>query len=282
MAVRAIVGSRVIRPITSAANAWTSALTRIALPSGTPSTVACRNRARNDSPAASDHTIVDRRATGMPSIAARSPRSAAARTARPVWVAPRNRATPTIASGATMAAIRSLALSTTEPISNVQSNGAAMRSDAALRPQSRGVMIASTTRSVAMPIVATVSTRRDALRKRRTSATSTTAPSTQRADQTDAEPEPVRPAPEHDEADGEGDGRRAEVGLGEVDDTVGAVDERQADGQQRGQHPEHDAAQPEAERHAEEDELDGEDRRRRGDRRSDDREPRSGARRGST
>ena len=85
-----------------------------------------------------------------------------------------------------MAAIRSLALSTTEPISNVQSNGAAMRSDAALRPHSRGVMIASTTSSVAMPIVATVSTRRGALRKRRTSATSTTAPSTS---------EPTRPMP---------------------------------------------------------------------------------------
>ncbi len=47
-------------------------------------------------------------------------------------------------------------------------------------------MIASTTRSAAIPIVATVSTRRDALRNRRTSATSTTAPSTT---------EPIRPMP---------------------------------------------------------------------------------------
>ena len=35
-------------------------------------------------------------------------------------------------------------------------------------------------------------------------------------DEPDGEAEPVRPPPEHDEADGEGDGRRAEVGLGEA------------------------------------------------------------------
>ena len=95
----ATVGNRFMRPMTSAASACTSAVTRMALPSGTPSTVDCRKRARKDNAAAIIHTIVESRATGMPSIAARSPRSAAARTARPVLVAPRKRATAIMARG---------------------------------------------------------------------------------------------------------------------------------------------------------------------------------------
>ena len=149
--------------MTSAASAWTSALIRSALPSGTPSTPLCSQRARNESPAASDQTIVDSRPTGMPSIAARSPRSAAARIARPVRVAPRNQATNAIAAGATIAATRSLALSTTPSTSKRQSRGTEIRSAANSRPHSRGVTIASATSSDVTPIVATVSTIRDAL-----------------------------------------------------------------------------------------------------------------------
>ena len=177
-AVRAMVGSRVIRPITSAASAWTSALIRSALPRGTPSTPLCSQRARNESPAASDQTIVDSRLTGIPSIAARSPRSAAARIAKPVRVAPRNQATNAIAAGATIAATRSLAFSTTPSTSKRQSRGTEIRSAANSRPHSRGVTIASATSSDVTPIVATVSTIRDARRKRRMTATSTAAPST--------------------------------------------------------------------------------------------------------
>ena len=77
----------------------------------------------------------------MPSIAARSRRSAAALTASPVRVALRNTATKTMAAGATMAAIRSLALSTTEarPSKRPVEPGAVMRSEGGVAsPQPRG------------------------------------------------------------------------------------------------------------------------------------------------
>ena len=60
-------------------------------------------------------------------------------------------------------------------------------------------------------------------------------------------------------------GRAAEVGLGEVDDPVGAVDEGEPDGEERGEHAEHDAAQPQPEGHPEEHELHRQDHRRSGD-----------------
>ena len=97
-----------------------------------------RNRARNESPAAIAHTSVDSQATGMPSICARSLCSAAPRTAVPSRVRPRNSATATIAIGATIRAIRSLALRMNVPIVSFQSNGGGMRCEVArLAPHAR-------------------------------------------------------------------------------------------------------------------------------------------------
>ncbi len=73
-----------------------------AAPSGTPSTPARRNRARNDNPAAIAHTSVDSHATGIRACRARSLRSADPRIAVPIRVEPRKSATPIMARGATI------------------------------------------------------------------------------------------------------------------------------------------------------------------------------------
>ena len=98
-----------------------------ALPSGTPRIPARKNSARNDKNAASIHTMVDNPPTGMPRRDARSLRSAAARTAVPTRVRVRNSTTTSIASGATIIAMKSFALRMNDPIVNFQSNGGGMR-----------------------------------------------------------------------------------------------------------------------------------------------------------
>ena len=92
---------------------------------------------------------------------------------------------------------------------------------------------------------------------RLTSENSTTAPRAIGGDQADAEAEQVGESGEEDQADGERGRYEPEIGLGEVDDPVGAVDERHAHRQQRRQEAEHDATHPRAHRHAEPDELNG-------------------------
>ena len=67
--------------------------------------------------------------------------------------------------------------------------------------------------------------------------------------------EEVRPPPEQHERRSEPGGHGAEVGLREVHHPVGAVDERHADGQHRGQHTLHRALHPQPEGHAVEDHL---------------------------
>ena len=79
----------------------------------------------------------------------------------------------------------------------------------------------------------------------------------------DTEAEQVRQPREHDEPDGERRRDEPEIGLGEVDHPVGAIDERHADGEERDEQPEHDAADPGAGGHAEEDELHGHEPNRR-------------------
>ncbi len=243
--------------MTSAASAWTRATMLSAVPTGTPVMPARRNRARNDSPAATAHTSVDSQATGMPSICARSLCSAAPRTAVPSRVLPRNSATATIAIGATIRAMKSLALRMNVPIVSFQSTGGGMRCEVALSPHMRGTSRASTASSWVMPIVATVRTSRDDLVNRLTKCELDDRPECDRGDQADAEPEQVGEPGEDDQADGERGRHEPEVGLGEVDDPVGAVDERHAHRQQRGEEAEHDAAHPRARWHAEPDELDG-------------------------
>ena len=178
IAVTAIAGRSLSCPIASAAMAGTSAVAPIAVPHGTPRMPARRNRAMNESRLATTHVSVANRLTGMPSMAARSDRSAVARIAVPSRVRSRKKATAAIANGATTRARRSLAPSTNVPIVTVASNGAGIRCDVGRWPHSRGISSAPTASSCVIPIVATVSTSRDACRKRRTNANSTTAPST--------------------------------------------------------------------------------------------------------
>ena len=173
----ATVGRCRRRPMTSAASASTSVDRLSAAPSGTPRMPARRNSARKDSPAAIAQTSVESQATGMPSISARSLRSAEPRMAVPSRVVPRKTATAIMASGATISAIRSLADRMNVPIVTFQSTGGGMRCEAALLSHICGTSRASTASSCVMPMVATVSTRREAFENRRTKANSTIAPS---------------------------------------------------------------------------------------------------------
>ncbi len=73
----------------------------------------------------------------------------------------------------------------------------------------------------------------------------------------DAEAGRYGQAGEQDQADGERRRDEAEVGLGEVDDPVGSVDQRHAHRQQRREESEDHASDPRTHRHAEPDELYG-------------------------
>ena len=81
-----------------------------------------------------------------------------------------------------------------------------------------------------------------------------------RHDQTSAEPEEVRPTPEEDERRGECGRRRPELRLGEVDDSIGPIDQGHADGHHGVQPAEHQPVQPQTEWKTEEDELRADDR----------------------
>ena len=132
----------------------------------------------NDSTVARTHTRVSSRCTGTPRVAARSSRSAAARTPRPVSV--RRSTTAIVASraGATTTATRSLALNPTPPIWAVHANGGGMRRIAGPAPQARGSHRAPKASTWARPSVATVSSNRGERAKRRMTSTSARAPTT--------------------------------------------------------------------------------------------------------
>ena len=113
------------------------------------------------------------------------------------------------ASGATIIAIRSLALKTTVPIENSRWNGAASRwpSSGKSTPHSRGSRIAIAVSSCDRPSDATVSSSRGALKNRRMTASSTIAPTSERGEDPGRHGEPVGPAPRghqhHDQHDGD-------------------------------------------------------------------------------
>ena len=73
------------------------------------------------------------------------------------------------------------------------------------------------------------------------------------------EAEQVRPTPEEDERGGERGRHRAELGLGEVDHPIGAIDQRHADSHHGVQPTERHPVEPQPEREPEEDELYGDD-----------------------
>ena len=136
----------------------------------------------NERAAASDHTSVWVRRTGMPSIPARSARSALARMAMPTSVKRRNGARATSTTGATISARRSLLSKSCEPSVRWRSKGAAtVRSAKVSVPHRRGSRSPPTMRSWDRPIVATMSSRRGLLKNRRMMSISTSAPSTSEA-----------------------------------------------------------------------------------------------------
>ena len=122
-------------------------LTSKALPIGAPRMPARRNSATNDNAAASAHTTVDNRETGMPSMLARSLRSADARTATPIRVRLRNSATSTITIGATISATKSFDSKRNGPISSFHGNICGKRCEAAFLPHQRGTKMPSSTRT---------------------------------------------------------------------------------------------------------------------------------------
>jgi hypothetical protein len=178
MALVTMAGMSVMRPTMRAASALSRTVSPTGEPSGRPTTPAWRNSARNDSAAATAQTMVCRRPTGMPSRAARSARSAAARTATPTSVNRRNAATAIIASGASTHATRWSASNTSGATSARQVNGAVIEVLSGSSPQMLGTMREANESNWARPIVATVRIRRGWRKKRRTTASSTTAPTT--------------------------------------------------------------------------------------------------------
>ena len=158
-----------------------------------------------------------------------------------------------------MNTIRSLSSKNTPPISTRTSNGGlSVGRSRFLKPNHPGMNSASAVRSCAMPIVATVSTRRGARQNRLISVRSTTKPSEDRADEPEDEGDrigeaghPVRCATRRvlgEQQDREDGRHRAEVALREVHDAVRAVDEREADGEQRGERSDQRALHDDAER----------------------------------
>ncbi len=113
MAAIAIVGNRSMRPITAAASAWRRKLGPSTVPSGSPTVPARRNIATYANTLAMTHTTVWSRLTGMPSVAARSPRSADARIAVPNVEWRMNRPSAMKQTGTRMTVRRSVALKVT-------------------------------------------------------------------------------------------------------------------------------------------------------------------------
>ena len=147
---------------------------------GRPTTAVRKKTPRNESTAASTHTSASSRATGMPSMPARSERSAAARTATPAGVRRRNRLVPTRPARATSTATTWSSDSTIGSSVMRQSRGRStlpVVTSTAVRPHSAGTPSAAADSSCDRPMVATVSTRRDDRLNRRMAIRSTAAPS---------------------------------------------------------------------------------------------------------
>jgi hypothetical protein len=177
-AVVAIATRFVIRPMTSAARARSTTESPSPTPKGRLVTPAVRTTEANDNTVAIVQTWTSRRRTGTPSRAARSARSALARTAIPVSVVRSRTASATMRSGATITANRSLASKTTPPNSPDHSNGAGSVRMPGPSPQSCGRSSDANASTWARPIVATVSSSRGAPKNRRTTSTSARTPTT--------------------------------------------------------------------------------------------------------
>ena len=160
-----------------------------------------------------------------------------------------------MASGATISAIRSLADRMNVPIVTFQSTGGGMRCEAALWSH----ILRHEQREDHQQLGD--ADRGDGEHEaRRLGEASDERQLDDRAEcdgrnEADTEAEQVGEPGEHDQPDRQRCRDESEVGLGEVDHPVGAVHQRHAHREQRGEEAEDDAAYPGARRHSEEDQL---------------------------
>jgi hypothetical protein len=177
-AAAAIVGSLVKRPNTAAARACSRKVGDSTCPIGSPTAPARRNMARKARTDATVHTTVCSRRTGMPSVDARSARSAAPTMAMPTIERLKNAASATSTAGTTSMVSTSLALKIVPPSSKSHPTGGLSRVSNPSSPNARGSSSAAAVSTCATPMVATVTTSRGAVKKRRMTSISTSAPST--------------------------------------------------------------------------------------------------------
>ena len=165
IAAIAIVGNRSIRPIPAAASAWRRKLGPRTSPSGSPTVPARRNIATYARTLAITQTIVCRRFTGMPSVAARSPRSADARIAVPNAERCMNRPSATKQTGTRMIVRTSVALNVTPGSVKLTVNGGVRRGEPKMSRLGNhwGMNSAKPVSTCEIPIVATVTIRRGEL-----------------------------------------------------------------------------------------------------------------------
>ena len=177
MAAAAMVVNRSKRPKTAAASAWTRNTGASVSPMGRPTAPARRNMARKASTDATTQTTVWSRLTGMPSVKARSARSAAPTMAMPIVDRCRNSARASRHTGTTIMVKMSLALNVTPPKTKLASNGCGRRVPNDWSPKARGRNSPAPVSNCANPMVATVSSRRGAVKNRRMIRPSTRTPS---------------------------------------------------------------------------------------------------------
>ena len=171
-----VTGRLSMRAMTAAASGASSDSAPLAWPRLGPRIWLERMAATPDSPPASTHTIRDRCRTGTPRSRARSFESAAARTATPVSLRPKNQARAPSTTGVATRARTSLASKTSGPTVNDRWNGAVKPVMGLRWAKARGSSTSAAPRIWATPTVATVRIRRGAVKKRRTTTASISAP----------------------------------------------------------------------------------------------------------
>ena len=267
----------IIPPRTRAVRARSNTLKLSALSSGSPSTPARRNTATNASRPATAHTTVCTRRTGMPSIAARSPSSALARTATPIELNRRPAASSAMAMGATTSAITSLALNRTldspEPTLSVRSNGGAIRA-LVMRsmPHKPGEHQRAEREELGQPDGRDGEQQAGRLGEPADDDEVDQRTEAQGGDDADDHGDGVGPLPHRQEQERQDDRHRAQVALGEAHDAVRSVRQRHAERDKCGEPTDDDAAEEEPRRHREGDELQR-DHRGRGPERTGDAPP---------
>ena len=177
MAAAAMTPNRSMRPITTAPSARSRKVGPRTVPMGSPTAPARSHIPKNASTVATVQTIVCRRRTGTPSVAARSARSALPRTATPMLLSRSQAASAMNAMGIAIIAITSLPLKIVLPTWNLTENGGSRRLVWKSWPNAWARNRPAPIRTWERPIVATVRIRRGARKNRRMISVSTTIPS---------------------------------------------------------------------------------------------------------